>query len=137
MRGRPILLKELDTKILIFLIVARNHGAVINTNIATGTANGFLKHSKGESMNHLSLGKPWMKSLFCRMGYFRIFSTTGEVEIPESIKRESEILYINHIVNLIETHNITKSIVLNLDQKHLMYVSRGIKRLHKNPLVQC
>ena len=78
-----------------------------------------MKHSKDESMDHLSLGRPWEQSLFCRMGFVRRFATTGKVEIPESVKREAELLYINDIVNLIETHNILKSMVLNVDQTNL------------------
>ena len=124
-QGRPILLKELDAKIKKFLILARNHRAVINTNIAIATANGFLKHSKDESLNHLALGRPWAQNLFRRMGFVRRFGTTGKVEIPEGVKREAELLYINDIVNLIETHNIPKSMVLNLDQTPLKYVPCG------------
>ena len=119
------MLKELDAKIQKFLIVARNRGAVINTNIAIATANGFLKHSKDESLNHLSLGRPWAQSLFRRMGFVRRFATTGKVEIPAGVKREAELLYINDIVNLIETHNIPESMVFNLDQTPLKYVPCG------------
>ena len=98
------MLKELGAKIQKFPIVARNRGAVINTNIAIATANGFLKHSKDESLNHLSLGRPWAQSLFRRMSFVR-FATTGKVEMPEGVKREAEILYIKDIVNLIETQH--------------------------------
>ena len=73
-------MKELDAKIQKFLIVAGNCWAVINTNIAIATGNGCLKHSKDESMNHLSLGRPWVQSLFCRMRFVRRFATTGKVE---------------------------------------------------------
>ena len=48
------------------------------------------------------------------------FSSHGKVEISEGVKRKTEFLYINDIVNLIETHNI----VLNLDHGE-------IQRLHK------
>ena len=81
-----------------------------------------MKHSKDESMDHLSLGRPWEQSLFCRMGFVRRFATTGKVEIPDSIKREAELLYINDIVNFIQIHSILKSMVLNVDQTNLKYV---------------
>ena len=48
------------------------------------------------------------------------FSSHGKVEISEGVQRKTEFLYINDIVNLIETHNI----VLNLDHGE-------IQRLHK------
>ena len=82
--------------------------AVINTNISTATANGFLKHSNDKSMNHVPLGSPWAQSLFRRKGLARRFATIGKLEIPEVVKREAELLYLNNILNLIETHNIPK-----------------------------
>ena len=47
-RGRPLLLREVNLKVQKFLKVARSHGAVINTNIAIATANGFINYSNDE-----------------------------------------------------------------------------------------
>ena len=55
------------------------------------------------------------------MGFVRRFVTTGKVETPEGVEREAELLYIYDFVNLIKTHNIRKSVVLNLDQTPLKY----------------
>ena len=74
-------------------------------------------------MNHLSLGWPGGQSLFLHMGFVSRFVTTGKVVISEVVKRWDELLYITDIVNLIETHNIPKSVVLDLDQTPLKYVS--------------
>ena len=82
------------------------------------TCNWVLKHNKYESMNQLSTDRPWP---FRSMGFVRRFVTTGKVEIPEGVDREAELLYISDIVNLIKTHNIRKSMVLNLDQIPLKY----------------
>lgn len=46
------------------------------------------------------------------MGLVRSFVTTGKVEIFEGLKREAELLYINNIVNLIETYDNLKSTFL-------------------------
>ena len=46
------------------------------------------------------------------MGFVRGFVTTGKVEIFEGLKREAELLYINNIVNLIETYDTLKSTFL-------------------------
>ena len=72
-----------------------------------------MKHIKDDNMNHLSLGRPWAKSLFPYLGFVRRFATTRTVEIPECVKREAELLYIKNTVDLIETHNILKSMVDN------------------------
>ena len=71
------------------------------------------------------------------MGFARRFGQTGKAEIPEGVKREVELLYINDIVNLTETNNIPKSMMLNLDQIPFKYVFHvEIQCVHKNPLVQ-
>ena len=85
-------------KVQKFLKLARNHGAVINSNIAIATATGFLKNSTDESINHLNLTRPWAQSLFRRMGFVRRFATTGKVEIPEAVQKEAELLFIHDIV---------------------------------------
>ena len=103
-------------KVQKFLKVARSCGVVINTSIAIATANGFIKHSNAESLKRLSLERPWVQSLFHRIGYIRRFATTGKVEFPQGIKREAELLYIHDIVNVIETHKIAKLMVIHLDQ---------------------
>ena len=57
------------------------------------------------------------------MGYVRRFATTGTMELRQDIKRETELLYIHDIVNLIENHKIPKSMVLNLDLTPVKYIS--------------
>ena len=118
-------------KVQKFIKAARSRGAVINTSLAIASANGFINHSNGESLKHLSLERPWAQSLFCRMGYVRSFAATGKVVLPQGIKRETELLYIHGIVNLIETHKIPKSIVLNLDQTPVKYILCGKTALAK------
>ena len=67
------------------------------------------------------------------MGFVRRFATTGKVEIPEGVKKEAELLYINDIVNLIEIHNIPESMVFNQDQTPLKYIPCGNTTLaHKS-----
>ena len=80
-------------------------------------------------MDRFSLGRPWVQSLFLRIGFVRRFATTGKVGKPEGVKREAELLCINDIMNLIEIHNIPKSIVRNLDKTPLKYVPGGNTKL--------
>ena len=80
-------------------------------------------------MNHVSLGRLWAQSLFRCMAIVRRFATTGEVERPEDVKKEAEFLYINKIVDLIETGTIPKLMVLNLDQTLLKYDPCRITKL--------
>ena len=130
-RGRPTLLGDPDAKVQKFLKLSRNRGAVINSNIAIATATGFLKTSIDESINHLTLTRPWAQSLFRRMGFVRRFATTGKVEITEGVKREAELLFIHEIVHQVEDNDIPHSMILNLDQTPLKYVPCGKTTLAK------
>ena len=65
------------------------------------------------------------------MGNVRRFATSGKVELPQGVKRKTKLLYIHDIVNLIETHKIPKSIVLNLDQTPQKYIPCGKTTLAK------
>lgn len=55
----------------------------------------------------------------------------GKVEIPEGVKREAELLFIHDIVQLVEDHEIPKSMILNLDHTPLKYVPCGKTTLAK------
>ena len=65
------------------------------------------------------------------MGYITRLATTGNVELPQGVKREAELLYIHDTVNLIETHKIPKLMVLNLDQMPVKYIPCGKTTLGK------
>ena len=66
-------------------------------------------------------GKWWIQSLFRRMGLVRRAATTSKVEIPESAKKEAEVVYLHTIVLTIEKHQIPKPMVLNLHQTPMKY----------------
>ena len=98
---------------------------MVNTNIAIATALGFLGSSNDESINDLVPTVSWAQSLFRRMRFVRRFATTGKIEIPDGIKKETELLFIHDIVHHIETNKIPESMVLNIDQTPLKYVPCG------------
>ena len=54
-QGIQLLIRETDFKIQKILALARGRGAVINASIASAIANGFIKHSKDESLKHLEV----------------------------------------------------------------------------------
>ena len=49
--------------------------------------------------------------------------TTGNIEIPDGETKEAQLLYLHVIVSLIDDHNIPASLILNLDQTKLEYIS--------------
>ena len=47
---------------------------------------------------------------------------TGKVEIPESARKEAELLYIHNIVTIVEKYKIPHSLIMNLEQTPLKYI---------------
>ena len=67
----------------------------------------------------------WGRSILQRLGFERQVATTGKEEVPKGARKEAGLQYHFRIVNVIEKHNIQKSIVLNGDQTPLKYVTFG------------
>ena len=57
--------------------------------------------------------------------------TTGNIEIPDGATKEAQLLYLHVIVSLIDDHNIPASLILNLDQTKLKYISSANHTLAK------
>ena len=57
--------------------------------------------------------------------------TTGNIEIPNGAKKEAQLLYLHVIVSLVDDHNIPASLILNLDQTKLKYISSANHTLAK------
>ena len=55
------------------------------------------------------------------MGLVRTAATTFKVEIPESAKKEAEVVFLHIIVSTIEKYQIPKPMVLNLHQTPMKY----------------
>ena len=49
--------------------------------------------------------------------------TTDNIEIPDGAKEEAQLLYLHVILSLVDDHNIPASLILNLDQTKLEYIS--------------
>ena len=98
---------------------------MVNTNIAIAAAIGFLNCLDDENINKFPPTRGWAQSLFRRMKFVKRFATTGKVEIPEGVKKEAELLFIHDIFDHIEKNKIPQTMVLNVDQTPLKYVSCG------------
>ena len=57
--------------------------------------------------------------------------TTGKIEILEGAKKEGKLLYLQDIVSLIDDYIIPDSLILNLDQTKLKYISSANDTLDK------
>lgn len=57
------------------------------------------------------------------MGFVKRMKTSSKVDIPEGARREIEYLFHYEIVSQIEKYNIPHSMMINVDQTPLKYVS--------------
>ena len=67
----------------------------------------------------------WEISLFKRMSFVRCMKTSSKVTIPEGPRKKLDYLLHHEIVTMIEKHKIPHSMVINIDQTPLKYVSVG------------
>ena len=73
-RGQPYLIGEkLDMQVRAYLKTLRANGAVVNTPIASGCAEGIILNEDSNRLasngGHISLSKHWGKHLLSRMGF--------------------------------------------------------------------
>ena len=65
------------------------------------------------------------ENLFRHMGFVRRMKTSSKVTIPDGARKEIEFLFQHQIASAIEEHDIPCSIIINIDQTSLKYVSTG------------
>ena len=62
------------------------------------------------------------KRLFRKIDSKKHMKTTSKIEIPDGVKKEAQIFYLYDIVSLVDDHNSSDSLILNLDQMKLKYI---------------
>lgn len=123
--GRPLLLGELDSMVQTYIRAVSTRGAVINTSLAKATANALIRRHP-DIVGEIDIdSSSWAKSLFKRMGFVRRVKTSSKVNIPDSARKELEYLFHYEIATAVETQNIPYSMIINIDQTPLRYVSVG------------
>ena len=115
-----------------YLLATRSKGGTISSVIAIATAKALIARYPEYNLGHLDLDiSSWAERLFKGMGFVKQMSTTEKVEIPEGAKEEAKFVYLHDIVALAEEHNVPSSLVLNLDQTPLKYISVGKQSMAK------
>ena len=66
---------ELEKQVKTYIGYLRERGAVVNTEIVLGVAQGIVRNHNSNLLacngGHICLGKPWAKILLSRMGYVK------------------------------------------------------------------
>ena len=124
-RGCPLLLgEELDKQVQSYLTSFRESGAVVNTAIAMGCAEGIVRSADSNMLavnrGHILITKDWAKNLLSRMGFVkRRASTKAKVSVEDfQEKKEQFVLDIKTVVTI---EDIPLDLIINWDQTGMQY----------------
>ena len=111
-----------------YLVDLSAHGAVVNTAVAIGCAEGVMKNTDSNLLasngEHISLTKHWGKHLFTRMGFVKHrASTKAKIIVPNFEEVKAEFLF--DIKVLVEMDDIPFDLIINWDQTSIHYVPVG------------
>ena len=134
-RGRPYLLGEkLDMQTRAYLQTLRKNGAVVNTAITIGCAEGIVRNEDSNLLacngGHIVLTKHWAKHLLARMGYVkRRASTKAKITIDdfEAVKEQ----FLTDVKAVAEMNEIPHELIINWDQTGIHYVPVGSWTMEK------
>ena len=110
------------------MVALRAHGAVVNTVVAIGCAEGIVK-SKDSNLpasngGHISVTKHWGKHLLTRMGFVqRRASTKAKITVPNVEEVKAQFLF--DIKMLVEMDEIPFDLISNWNQTGIHYVPVG------------
>ena len=135
-RGRPLILGDIDAKVVRFLTALRDRGGHVSYQIAITVATVLMERS---SHPHIRSQRPPRVTSARSLNWNQRARTTSKVSIPTGAQKEAELLFLNDIVAMIETHTIPHELVLNLDQTPSKYINtsrftmapKGTKKMAK------
>ena len=125
-KGRSLLLGELlDGRVQSYVKEMRAKGAVVNTAIVMGCAEGVVMHHDSNLLDinggHITITKDWAKSLLSRMGYVKRRVSTSAKVLPEDFnERREQFLYDAKV--LVNYEEILDSLVINWDHTGIKYI---------------
>lgn len=125
-RGHPLLLgKELDNQVQAYIKSLGDAGAVINSAITIGVAEGIIKkqHSSLLACNggYISLTKTWALSILKRMGYVKRRAST-KAKVPVAEFESHKALFLNDIKSIMIMDEVPPELVINWDHTGINYV---------------
>ena len=134
-RGRPNLLGEdLELQVKAYLKALRANGAVVNTAITIGVAEGIIRNKDSNLLaangGHIALTKSWSKHFLERMGYVkRRASTKAKVNVDDFEAVKAQFLF--DVSAVVEMEEIPNDLIINWDQTGIHYIPVGSWTMEK------
>ena len=108
---------------------ARVAGGVISGTMVIAIDNGVIKASCPSKLKdfggHIALTEGLARGVLKSMEWSKRKDTTGKIEPSKQFLLEEKLAFQGRIASIIEEHDISKELILNLDQTPLSYVSPG------------
>ena len=127
-RGRPLLLLELDCKLISFVKNIRARGGVVNGCVISAAAEGLIRSNPSlhQRYNSFEPTRGWIQSIYRRCNFSRRAGTTKRPPVPRGMYEECKLSFLTDIDECIKKHKIPPELdVLNADQTPSSYVSVG------------
>ena len=128
-RGRPLLLLDLDQKLILLLKSIRNRGGVVNFNVVKASALALIKSNPAKDFRGFEPTSTWVRSIYRRCNFSRRAGTTTGPPVPLGIYEECKLTFLTDIKSCIAVHSIPLQLVLNANQTPSLYVSVGKTRM--------
>ena len=128
--GRPNILDDhLIRKVMDIAIGTRQAGGVINRKQIVNIAKGVVKANNPDILKEfgvtVELTNRWARGILTKLNWSKRKGTTGKVEPSPQFLAEEKFTFQRAISTAVSRHDIPDSLVLNIDQTPLSYISPG------------
>jgi len=129
-KGRPNFLSEdLLKKVKVLMIGTRSAGTAISRRLVVAIGKGIVKANNPKSLREnggsIELTEDWARGIIKSMNWTKRKATTGKVEPSQQFLDEERLTYQKKISTAVHENDIPESLIVNLDQTPLSYVSPG------------
>lgn len=129
-KGRPNLLADdLLGKVKVLMIGTRAAGTAISRRLVVAIGKGVVKANCPQNLlengGWLDLTEDWARGVIKSMNWTKRKATTGKVEPSQQFLSEERLTFQKKISEAVQENDVPKSLIVNLDQTPLSYVSPG------------
>ena len=128
-RGRPPILRDLDSKLISLLQSIRSRGGVVNLCVVKATVLALVDCNKTPYLREFEPTVTWVKSIYRRCNFTRRAGTTTRPPVPGGMFEKCKLSFLTDIYKLMTVNKIPPELVLNVDQTPCSYVS--VERMAK------
>ncbi|XP_050408299.1 uncharacterized protein LOC126823474 isoform X2 [Patella vulgata] len=124
-RGRPLMLGDIDKKIVQLVSEILQTGGTVNGTIVTAIAKGAVRRENKsllrENGGHIDITRAWAQSFLTRMGLVKHKSERTAGKVAQDIGNDKS-TFLDNIKKCVSKYGIPKELIINFSQVHLNIV---------------